>query len=107
MTALCNCHRCDYELRRIASDAGDTKARARMTEPERRRAAEEAPFADTVADVKIAMCLLPEAISGAWSLRYASATNYSCVMVATLLRALVLQELVDRVVAWCEAEMSP
>jgi hypothetical protein len=100
VTALRNCAACE-------DMAACVRRAPTMTEPERRRAAGEAPFADTVADVKIAMCLLPEAISGAWSLRYASATNYSCVMVATLLRALVLQELVDRVVAWCEAEMSP
>jgi hypothetical protein len=63
------------------------------TEAERRRAAGEEPFCDTTTDVKIAMALLGEAATGAWSIRGASVVPYSCAVVSSLVRALVLQTL--------------
>lgn len=64
-----------------------------MTEPERRRAAGETPFFDTVADVKTARCHLRDVASGQWDVYYASKNSWACSNVAALLRALVLQEL--------------
>jgi hypothetical protein len=107
VTALCDCHRCDYELRRIASDAGDVKARARMTEPERRRAAGEAPFysGDNPSAAReaawflrsVAVCALDKNIG-----------PYARGQVGVMLRALVLQELlVTFSLPWGSAEVSP
>jgi hypothetical protein len=95
MTSLCNCHRCDYELRRIASDAGDVKARARMTEPERRRAAGETPFRDSPVIVSLARTILSDVLAGSWELPEPHEWPGTCGQVAALLRALVLQGLCD------------
>ena len=98
MTALCNCAACDDMAARIR------RARA-MTEPERRRAKGEGDFCALPADVKISRAFLYDVTRGAWDLSHASPTLYACSMVAALLRALVQQELVERIVAWCEAEV--
>jgi hypothetical protein len=95
MTSLCNCHRCDYELRRIASDAGDVKARARMTEPERRRAAGETPFRDSPVIVSLTRTILSDVLAGSWELPEPHEWPGTCGRVAALLRALVLQGLCD------------
>jgi hypothetical protein len=105
MTALCTCHRCDYELRRIRSDVGDVKERARMTEPERRRAAGETPFRDGAPAVSLANALLGLAVEGHWA--GVTPGILALESIAALLRAIVLQELVECIVAWCEAEVLP
>lgn len=108
MTALRNCHRCDYELRRIRSDAGDEKARTRMTEAERRRADGDAGFCDCRHCVAYAHVVAEcygadeiERIPNAGPPSYVLDFDWLVIMY----RALVLQDLVDRMVAWCEAEV--
>ncbi len=105
MTALCPCQECDSALRRIAIDAGDVAALARMTEPERRRAAGEAPFLDNEHTVRMAQAFtrweFVSPIDG-WKIEW-----WAQELIVAHLRALVQQEIVDRIVAWCEAEVSP
>jgi hypothetical protein len=96
--SLCNCYRCDYELRRIRSDAGDVKARARMTEPERRRAAGEKEFCACTHCVKYARVAVDcYASHGVTSMPAAGPPSYESTShwVAVMLRALVLQGLCD------------
>ncbi len=100
---LCYCGACADVARRLASDAGDVAALARMTEPER-RANGEAPFDDGPAHVSSARSITNSVVSGEWGVPVLS---YACQLIAALLRALVLQELVDRIVAWCESTVSP
>lgn len=108
MTSMCDCHRCDYELRRIRSDAGDVAALARMTEPERRRAAGEKEFCACNHCVAYAH-VVTECYGSDDVERIPNAGPPSYVLdfdwLAIVYRALALQELVDRVVAWCEAEV--
>ncbi len=90
MTALCPCQECDSALRRIASDAGDEKARAHMTEPERRRANGELPFNDGPTTVATASNALDEFVNEPRAFAARINGRSFC---AIQLRALVLQQL--------------
>ena len=103
---LCACGTCGEAARRILLDVPAT--RRTMTEPERRRAAGESAFCEHPADVKISRAFLRDVAHGTWDLKHASPTLYACSMVAALLRALVLQELlITFSPPWTTPEVTP
>jgi len=78
-----------------------------MTEPERRRAAGETPFADRSADTSIARVLLHDVTNCNWDIIGTNLSPFAHEMLGALLRAIVAQALVDRIVAWCTGEVTP
>lgn len=99
---LCHCAAC-ADMAAFLARAAAREETHRLTEAERRRDAGEVPFCDCCHCVAIDLCVARDTLNG----RPLPSSSAYTGGVAVVLRALVAQELVDRVVAWCEAEVSP
>jgi hypothetical protein len=99
---LCYCAACADMARRIANAVAADEVH-RLTEPELRRAAGEAALCHCRGCVMSSGCDLRAATLGVPFY----ADIYARERIAALLRAIVQQELVDRLVAWLEAEVTP